>query len=59
MISLDKGGGLIHCVVGYDFPENPEPPTQEERDKHAKAWEEYRNSPEYLLHQEEIERRNR
>lgn len=60
MVSLDKGGGLIPCVGScfFIYPEDPNPPTEEEKIAHNKSWDEYRASTEYKEHQEEIKRRN-
>jgi len=51
MLSLDGGGGLMPCY--YDVC------SSDEYDKHSKAWDKYKNSPEYKEHQKEIIERNK
>ena len=55
MISLDGGGGLIPCC----YPEVNNKEDKKQMVKCTKAWNKYRKSKAYKIHEKEIQRRMR
>ena len=64
MISLDSGGALIPCCYGYGCGKkgceynNLCDSCIEQEKKCQEAWDEYKKSKKYKIHQKEIKERN-